>query len=62
MNKNLSSPSHRPKCRDTIYDGFDGDFDSYVMQKLYVKPSLKRKLKSLVPVSLKGRIKHILKK
>ena len=62
MNKNLSSPSHRPECRDTIYDGFDGDFDSYVMQKLYVKPSLKRKLKSLVPVSLKGRIKHMLKK
>lgn len=62
MNKNLSSPSHRPECRDTIYDGFNGDFNSYVMKKLYVKPSIKRKIKAIIPVSVKGRIKHILKK
>lgn len=62
MNKNLSAPSHRPDCRDTIYDGFDGDFDSYVMQKLYVKPNMKRKLKALIPISVKGKIKHMLKK
>lgn len=62
MNKNLSAPSHRPDCRDTIYDGFDGDFDSYVMKKLYVKPNMKRKLKALIPISVKGKIKHMLKK
>ncbi len=62
MNKNLAAPSSRPECRDTIYEGIDGDFDSYVAQKLYVKPSLKRKIKALVPVSLKGRIKYMLKK
>lgn len=62
MNKNLSSPSHRPECRDTIYDGFDGDFNSYVMKKLYVKPSIKRKIKAIIPVSVKGRIKYMLKK
>lgn len=62
MNKNLSAPSSRPECRSSIYEGFDGDFEEYVAQKLYVKPDIKRKIKAVVPVSLKGRIKHMLKK
>lgn len=60
MNKNLSAPSSRPDCRNSIYEGFDGDFEEYVAKKLYVKPDIKRKIKAVVPVSLKGRIKHIL--
>lgn len=62
MNKNLSAPSSRPDCRNGIYEGFDGDFEKYVAQKLYVKPDIKRKIKAIVPVSLKGKIKHMLKK
>lgn len=62
MNKNLSAPSSRPVCRNGIYEGFDGDFEKYVAQKLYVKPDVKRKIKAIVPVSLKGKIKHMLKK
>lgn len=62
MNKNLSAPSSRPDCRSCIYEGFDGDFEKYVAQKLYVKPDIKRKIKAVVPISLKGRIKHMLKK
>lgn len=62
MNKNLSEPSSRPECRSSIYDGFDGDFEKYVNQKLYVKFDIKRKIKAVVPVALKGRIKHLIKK
>lgn len=62
MNKNLSAPSSRPDCRNCIYDGIDGNFDEYVTQKLYVKPDLKRKIKAVLPVSFKGKIKHMLKK
>lgn len=62
MNKNLSEPSIRPECRDTIYQGIDGDFEHYMKKNLPVKYDLKRKLKSLIPVSFKGKIKYMLKR
>lgn len=62
MNKNLSEPSIRPECRDTIYQGIDGDFEYYMKKNLPVKYDLKRKLKSLIPVSFKGKIKYMLKR
>lgn len=62
MNKNLSAPSSRPECRDTIYDGYDGDFDKYVSEKLTTSKQLKRRIKALIPISLKGKIKHMFKK
>lgn len=33
QNINLVAPSKRPSCRDSIYDGIDGDFDLYVKTK-----------------------------
>lgn len=62
MNGNLSHPSQRPACRDTIYQGLDGDIEAYVNQKLKPGLMLKRRIKMLIPISVKGKIKHMLKK
>lgn len=62
MNKNLSAPAKRPACRDDIYKGIDGDFNKYISEKLAVKIGLKSRIKTLIPISLKGKIKHCLKK
>lgn len=57
MNGNLVESSKRPLCRDTIYDGFDGDFDSYINTKLAFKINPKTKIKKMIPVKLKDIIK-----
>lgn len=62
MNGNLAAPSKRPACRDNIYDGLDGDINKYVAEKLKMDSTMKKRIKMLVPVSVKGKIKHILKK
>ncbi len=61
MNGNLSHPSKRPQCRDSIYCGLDGDISEYVEKRLKPGFMLKRRLKMLVPISVKGRIKYMLK-
>ena len=53
MNKNLSAPSQRPSCRDSIYDGYDGDFSVYVKTKLAFKVSIKTRIKKMIPLSVK---------
>ena len=59
MNKNLSSPSARPECRDTIYDGIDGNFEEYVKTKLAYKINYKTKLKKMIPLKLKNKLKAL---
>ena len=59
MNKNLSAPSHRPDCRDTIYEGFDKDFDTYVKTKLSYKVDPKMKIKKMIPMGLKNALKKL---
>ncbi len=61
MNHNLIAPTTRPACRDTIYDGYDEDFDRYVRQKLSVGPQLKTRLKRMIPKTVKARIRRFLK-
>lgn len=61
QNANLVRPTARPDCRDTIYDGMNGDFDAYVKTKLSPGPTMKKRIKLLVPIKLKARIKSILK-
>lgn len=61
-NKNLSSPSKRPKERDNIFDGFDSDFDTYAKTKLKIGSTWKKRIKMLIPISLKGKIKRMLSK
>ncbi len=59
MNKNLSAPSRRPECRDTIYEGFDKDFDSYVKTKLSFKVDPKMKIKKMIPMGIKNALKKL---
>ena len=59
QNANLVRPTARPDCRDTIYDGMNGDFDAYVKTKLSPGPTMKKRIKLLVPIKLKARIKSI---
>lgn len=61
MNKNLLSPSIRPFSRDTIYTGFDGNFNTYVKTKLHTGPRLKTRMKRLIPKTVKSHIKQMLK-
>lgn len=62
FNGKLVAPSERPTCRDTIYDGIDGDFDAYVKTKLAFKVSVKTRLKKMVPSKLKRRILKLIRK
>ena len=59
MNKNLREPSARPDCRDTIYEGVDGDLNAYFTTKLAYKVNPKTKLKKMIPTGLKDTIKKI---
>lgn len=61
-NSNLVAPSKRPQCRDSIYDGIDGDFDHYVKTKLKFKINPKTKIKKMIPVSLKQKILKTVRK
>lgn len=61
MNKNLSAPSARPDCRDTIYDGYDGDFELYLKTKLAFRINPKTKIKKMIPLSVKKALKSIKK-
>ncbi|MEE1219703.1 MAG: Coenzyme F420 hydrogenase/dehydrogenase, beta subunit C-terminal domain [Ruminococcus sp.] len=62
MNENLVRATPRPDCRDTIYDGFDVDTENYFSVKLKPPFQLKKRIKMLVPISVKGKIKHMLGK
>ncbi len=59
LNKNLREPSARPDCRDTIYEGIDGDIDEYFSSKLAFKTNPKTRLKKMIPTGLKDTIKKI---
>lgn len=65
MNKNLSAPSKRPDCRDSIYEGYDSaNFDEYVRTKLAFKIDPKTKIKKMIPLGVKDNLKkfkHLLK-
>lgn len=62
FNGNLSAPSQRPACRDTAYDGIDGDFDLYVKTKLAFKMNSKTKIKQMIPPKVKRRILKLIGK
>lgn len=62
MNGNLVAPSKRPSCRDSIYDGMDGDFDLYVKTKLKFKINPKTKIKKMIPVLFKQKILKLVRK
>lgn len=62
LNGNLSAPTERPKCRDTIYDGIGGDFDIYVKTKLAYKVNPKTKIKKMIPLSVKRKILKLIRK
>lgn len=59
MNKNLSAPSARPECRSGIYDGIDGDLNTYFTTKLAFKVDPKVKLKKMLPPGLKDAVRKI---
>lgn len=60
LNGNLIKSPQRPADRDTVYDGFDTNPDEYFSKKMKPPLLLGKRLKMLVPVSVKGRIKHML--
>lgn len=62
MNRNLLEPSRRPLCRDTIYQGIEDNPNAYIKNKLRTGMRIKTRVKRLVPSSVKGRIKNLLKK
>lgn len=62
LNENLSVPSERPLCRDTIYEGIDDDFNTYIKTKLAFKIDPKTKLKKMVPPTIKRRILKLIRK
>lgn len=62
LNGNLTAPSERPACRDTIFDGLDGDFDVYVKTKLAFKINPKTKLKKMIPPKMKRMILKLIRK
>lgn len=61
MNGNLVSPSTRPQCRDSIYDGMNEDFDKYVSVKLKCNTQVKSRIKQMIPTSVRKKIKGMLK-
>ena len=60
-NSNLIKPTKRPACRDTIYQGMDGNYEEYVKTKLKIKSVLKKRIKMLVSFDTKRKIKQLIK-
>lgn len=58
MNGNLVAPSERPDCRDSIYEGYNGNFDEYIKTKLSYKINPKTKIKKMIPLSIKKLLKR----
>lgn len=59
MNQNLVKVPARPACRDTIYEGFDTN-ENYFTTTLKPPFQFKKRVKMIVPISVKGKIKHML--
>ncbi len=61
LNSNLINPPQRPKCRNNIYTGLDGDFDKFVKTNLNFKVNPLKRVIMLIPSDLKFKIKRLIK-
>lgn len=59
-NSNLITPTKRHACRDTIYQGMDGDYEEYVKTKLKIKSVLKKRIKMSFSLNTKRKIKQLI--
>lgn len=61
-NSNLKGPTHRVQDRDMIYANIDKlNFDKYIRKNLKFRKRLKDIIKSLIPISIKKKIKIVMK-
>ena len=61
-NSNLKEPTHRVQDRDMIYANINKlNFEKYIRKNLKFKKKLKDIIKSLIPISIKKKIKIVMK-
>lgn len=64
-NQQLHAPFKRPNARDTIYSDYSNlsvkDFENMYLKKANIKKKIRRFLRKLLPLKLKGMIKQILR-
>lgn len=61
LNGNLVSKPSRPACRDSIYNGIDGDFDKFIRTNLKFRVNPLKRIIMLIPSDFKAKLKRLKK-